>query len=102
MLTGPDLSTAHRQTTVSRRPRRPAGPDRCQPCAAVRPARPARRLSVTEVIDPGGTGFLPFTLTRTPAGFPMVMLTGRRSIQFIALPAYTVPLKMVWPVAVVS
>src|SRR6266487_6064507 len=51
--------------------------------------------------EPGGIGFLPFTSIFTPDGFPRTILTGWRSVQFIELPAYTIPLNRVAPVTLV-
>src|SRR6185437_7201082 len=64
--------------------------------------REACRLSVTMLTVPGGTGFLPLTRTFTPDGLPRIMTTRCFSVQFIELPAYTMPLNNVAPVRLFS
>src|SRR6266566_9075873 len=52
--------------------------------------------------EPFGTGFLPLTRTFTPDGLPRIMVTLCFSVQFIELPAYTMPLNSVAPLGLVS
>src|SRR5712692_5274626 len=59
-------------------------------------------MSVSMLTDTRGTAFLPLKSTFTPDGFPSTILTGWRSVQYIVLPAYTMPLNSVAPEAAMT